>query len=416
MAGVIYARNRFAGYGAPGDAAKSMVFSLTPKPGFFYQSKKGDTPWSIANRAYAKPGFATVKTGLFLINDSQWNNHIRKSTKNWESYGIKGFQITPDYDPSDVQSTHGSGKSHPIVWIPDLDGKEPNEETPAPQPIKGDTGATGSQGPKGDPGRPPTAQEIAAAVASYLAKNPINVPGVNMDAVKGLISDFLESNPPEVGTPGPKGRPPTAAEIQKAVAAELQKNPPPAGARGPRGLPGDMPPEMVSSLIQEYLQKNPIQAIKGDTGDPGPAGRPPTPEEIQAAVNTYMEKHAPSGGGVGPRGATGAPGRPPSPTEIRTAVDSYMEANPIKQGGGLELTPEFLEQAKGLIDSRIRTYARNELPKYIDQAKGEATKGSVGMILLAGIIGGGITAAAMKKSRKRSNRKLLGSGGSTWLR
>lgn len=121
---------------------------------------------------------------------------------------------------------------------------------------------------------------------------------------------------------GPPGRPPTAQEIQAAVDAYLTSHPPPAG----------QPPSTaaVAAAVAEYMLANPPQP-----------GRPPTAAEIAAAVETYFANNPAPAGPEGPRGPrgrpgetgvagpTGEPGRPPTDEEIRDAVDEWLEDNPI---------------------------------------------------------------------------------------
>lgn len=121
-------------------------------------------------------------------------------------------------------------------------------------------------GPRGEPGRPPTPEEIQAAVDAYLVENP---PPAGRPPTAGevaaAVSEYLIENPPQ------PGRPPTAEEIAAAVGTYYAANPPPAG---PAGQPG----------------------------------RPPTAEEIRAAVDAYLAEHPPPAGPVGPMGNQGAQG------------------------------------------------------------------------------------------------------------
>lgn len=147
---------------------------------------------------------------------------------------------------------------------------------------------------------------------------------------------------------GPAGRPPTAQEIQAAVDAYLAAHPPPAG----------QPPstEQVAAAVAEYMIANP----------PVP-GRPPTAAEIAAAVETYFANNPPPEGPEGPqgdrgprgqrgetgatgeRGPTGEPGRPPTDEEIRDAVNAWFAENGWGCPPGSTLQPvEFASGESGL--------------------------------------------------------------------
>jgi hypothetical protein len=235
----------------------SQILS-TPKPGAFYRLKKGETWWGVSKTAY---GQANVKTGLFLMNDSTWNDHIERKTKNWEAYGVKGLQATPDYSAANPHAGKGSGHDYPTAWIPPMSGEEPEAvfitvptpvqptpETPAPITYQGPPGpqgppgatgkqgppgatgkqgppgATGKQGPPGatgKQGRPPTDAEIAAEVTKYMLAHPV-------------ASGQTVQGPP--GATGKQG-PPGATGKQGPPGATGQQGPP-----GPQGPPGEMGP------------------------------------------------------------------------------------------------------------------------------------------------------------------------------
>jgi len=124
MFGTAYNRGLFAADYRPSKAE----IAAKPTPGKFYQTKKGDSVWVIAKKAYSTP-----KPGIFWINDSEWNSHIRKGKPGWTAYKIKGLQITAHYDPSRAPSPYGSGKAYPLLWIPATAGDEP-EALPLPGP------------------------------------------------------------------------------------------------------------------------------------------------------------------------------------------------------------------------------------------------------------------------------------------
>jgi len=284
-------RPQFSGFGqAERYIPTSEQIVQVPSPGLWYRLKKGDTYWAISKTAYGK---ANVKKGLMLMNDSSWNDYIDKKSKGWEAYGVKGLQATPDYSATNLRAPKGSGKDYPTVWIPPMDGKEPEDiYKPGIGPVgpQGGRGEKGDPGPAGPPGRPPTTAEIAAAVTTY-----------------------LQANPPPAGPRGPAGPPGQATEaaIKEAVEAIIAANPDrfrgPAGARGPIGPPGQATSEQITAAVIEYLKANPPPAgPRGPAGPPGPPGEA-TEQAILDAINKYIaanpEKFR------GPQGPQGPPGK-----------------------------------------------------------------------------------------------------------
>ena len=132
----------------------AVVTSAQPRAGYYYQTKKGETPWKISKVAYQDQGLTTVKKGLFLLNDNPANSHIKKGSSGWESYNVKGLQFTPDYAASPT-AKHGSGNSYPILWVPPIDGRTPGGETGPPPP--------GPAGPVG-PATPPHQSDPVIAI------------------------------------------------------------------------------------------------------------------------------------------------------------------------------------------------------------------------------------------------------------
>ena len=91
-----------------------------PTPGKFYQVQAGDSVWAISKAAYGGP-----RPGIFWINDSLWNSHIRKGAAGWQAYKVKGLQLTKHYNPAAAPSAYGSGNQYPLLWIPAAAGDEP---------------------------------------------------------------------------------------------------------------------------------------------------------------------------------------------------------------------------------------------------------------------------------------------------
>ncbi|HLU59488.1 MAG TPA: hypothetical protein VKZ81_28845 [Pseudonocardia sp.] len=149
----------------------------------------------------------------------------------------------------------------------------------------------------GEPGRPPTAEEIDAAVARWCAAhNGCSGPPPSAAEVAAAVVDYLAANPPA------PGRPPTAEEISAAVATWFANNPPPPGPRGPRGAAGPGPtPEEIEAAVAEYLAANPPPAgPRGPAGPTCPTGSTLAPVEFASGetglgcVTSFPPTTAPS--------------------------------------------------------------------------------------------------------------------------
>lgn len=116
-----------------------------------------------------------------------------------------------------------------------------------------------------EPGHPVTQQEIQSAVDAYMSAHPAH--GPTPAQVVAAVAEYL------VAHPVAPGRPPTVDEISAAVLSYCN---PGAGV-------------------------SPCVGAKGDKGDAGDAGPPPTSAEIQAAVAQYIHDHSDV---VCPRGGT----------------------------------------------------------------------------------------------------------------
>jgi hypothetical protein len=212
-------------------AAPSVPVTAKPMAGYYYQTVKTDSPWTVAKRAYQDTGLTTVKTGLMLMNDNPANSHIKKGKKNWESYGIKGLQFNPDYAAGDADAKVGSGKNYPLVWIPPLDGRTPDEMGGGGTGPQGPAGKSGTQGPPGPVG-------------------PV-----------GPVGPQGQRGP--VGPVGPQGPAPSKAEIAALVSDFMDENP----------VAGRVSAEQLATAVDNYMKKNPIaQGARGPAGPPGPVG------------------------------------------------------------------------------------------------------------------------------------------------
>lgn len=121
----------------------------------------------------------------------------------------------------------------------------------------------GAEGPAGPPGPGPSDSQVYAAVAAYLADNPVTAEGPSSAEIATAVANYLRDYPPG----------PTPEQVSAAVAAYLTENPPAAGEDGTNGADG----------------------ADGATGPPGPAGPqgdpgpPPSAEDVAAAVQEWME-------------------------------------------------------------------------------------------------------------------------------
>lgn len=157
------------------------------------------------------------------------------------------------------------------------DPEERVEELPDPTLV----GPIGPRGPEGPAGRPPTVEEIRAAVNVVLAGNP----SLTRPQIVAAVTTYLQANPPpagpagEPGAEGPEGRPPTADEVSVAVATFCAEG----ACQGPEGPAGGQ-------------------------GPVGPAGPGPTDAQIEAAINTFCGNDGSCEGAPGATGPTGPPG------------------------------------------------------------------------------------------------------------
>jgi len=236
----------------------------TPTQGKWYRIVKGDTYWAISKTAY---GADNVKKGLYAMNDSPWNSYIDKSTKGWESYKVAGLQATPDYSATKPRAPKGSGHDYPLVWIPPINGGEPDDVYPD-IPVVGPPGPAGPPGPSGPAGPSGPPGQVGA-------RGPAGPPGTpGMIGPPGPVGPPGPMGPPGVGQgiPGPAGPPGPAGQIGPRGPAGLIGPPGPVGPPGPMGPPGAG------------------QGVPGPAGPRGPAG-PPGPI-----------------GPIGPAGPSGAGG------------------------------------------------------------------------------------------------------------
>jgi hypothetical protein len=344
-------------------AAPTVPVANTPTVGYYYQTKKGDTPWSVAKKAYQDTGLTSVKSGLMLLNDNAANSHIQKAKTGWESYGIKGLQFNAKYAAGDADATKGSGKAYPLVWVPPLDGRTPGQMTgggtgpqgpagksgtqgqPGPMGPAGPVGPIGPAGPRGPAGPAPSKSQISALIADFIDENPV-AGKVSADDLANAVKKYMEANPVAQGARGP------------------------AGPAGPRGPAGPAPSKaQISALIADFIDANPV------------AGKV-SANDLAKAVNNYMANHPIAQGARGPAGPVGPPG-PRGPA-----------------GSGSEFD---MNQARDFVDARIRVALRNFKPE-----GGQVQ--TAGFNSWLGVFAAGIAASALltafRKNRRRAKNPL----------
>jgi hypothetical protein len=143
----------------------SEILTAAPKPGSFYVPRSGIYPAKVADVAY---GAADRKRGLLAMNASTWNDHVRRAAAGWEPYKVKGLQFEAKYKATDPRSTYGSGNAFPVIWVPPLDGREPEaffSTGPVVPPV----------GPVVPPYVPPT-PPVGPVVPPYVPPTPPDVP------------------------------------------------------------------------------------------------------------------------------------------------------------------------------------------------------------------------------------------------
>ena len=159
-----------------------MILQKSPKPGTFYRPRKGITPATVAEVAYGKK---FTHTGLMLMNKSTWNDHVRRAAAGWTSYKVKGLQFEARYG-AHPSSTYNTGKNYPVIWVPPLDGSEPEKffgaKPPAPTP-----------GPITPPVPP-----VGPVVPPYVPPEPPYVPPYVPPEPPPYVPPYVPPEPPYV--------------------------------------------------------------------------------------------------------------------------------------------------------------------------------------------------------------------------
>jgi len=219
-----------------------MPVSSTPTVGYYYQTKADENPWKIAQKAYETPGLTTVKNGLMIMNRNPANDHIKKGTAGWESYKIEGLQLNAKYAEGDATAVYGSGKSFPLLWIPPLDERTPEQMSGTGK--TGETGKTGQTGPAGPPG-PIGPIGPAGPAGPQGERGPAGPRGEQGPPGPVVTTEGKSVTGPQ-GPPGPIGP-------AGPVGPRGEQGPP-----GPAGSGGQISADAIDSAIKKYFAANPF--------------------------------------------------------------------------------------------------------------------------------------------------------------
>lgn len=144
------------------------------------------------------------------------------------------------------------------------------------------------------------------------------------DQIKNLIKNVISNSSPEqlANIRGPKGDTPTEAQLRTMFGTTFK------GDRGEKGDTGNPPSdEQVKTLIKNVITTStPDQLVNIK----GPKGDAPSSAEITAAVRNVITTGTPEqlANIKGPRGETGVAGRTPTDAEISTLFNKILNGNP----------------------------------------------------------------------------------------
>lgn len=191
---------------------------------------------------------------------------------------------------------------------------------------------------EGKPGRPPTPEEIEAAITAFFVAHPElkgdTGPSPSAADISASVEDYLSVHPPVSPSD-------LLQSVTSAVGSYFNAHPELRGPAGPAGQ--SVTPEQIASAVLEYLVAHPV------------AAGTPSPEQIAAAVADYFVAHpelqgpmgpvgpvGPEGpiGATGATGATGAQGPGPTSEQVASAVSDYLTTHPLyceRQHGGTTL-------------------------------------------------------------------------------
>lgn len=160
-----------------------------------------------------------------------------------------------------------------------------NGISPSQPPPSQVVAQAGPPGPQGSQGPGPSDEQVAAAVAAYLAQHPI------------------------------AGLPPTQEQVSAVVAVYMTQHPAPAGSPGPTGAAGPGPSDtQIAAAVAVWESGHPVATVTGPSGAAGPQGSqgPPGPSGVGATGPQGSQGEPGPSGASGASGASGEPGQAPS--------------------------------------------------------------------------------------------------------
>jgi hypothetical protein len=196
--------------------------------------------------AHLTPRRASLAIGMILLGI------IGGLGGGWLTTYTRAEEVTAERDQAVAEAEANCAQVEALGWACVED----------PEDLRGESGA---EGPAGPPGPGPSDSQVYAAVAEYLADNPVTADGPSSAEIATAVANHLRDYPPG----------PTPEQVAAAVASYLTANPPAAGEDGTDGSDG----------------------ADGATGPPGPEGPqgepgpPPSAEAVAAAVQEWMEQN-----------------------------------------------------------------------------------------------------------------------------
>lgn len=163
--------------------------------------------------------------------------------------------------------------------------------------------------------------------------------GITNAQIQQAVTDWLNENPPE------GGQPPSDQQVETAVSTFLVDNPPPPGPPGEDGKPVNV--RVQDGWIQYQIGDSAwvniiaVADLIGPQGDDGPG---PTDDQVQVAVDDYLQANPPANG----QNATDA--------QVSTAVAAYLMVHPPADGEPGEPGDPGQDATDAQVASAVATY------------------------------------------------------------